>query len=242
MELFPDSNFRAFRDSVVKLTYILVVHPYAAQRTFSAYALRFGGAVNAKAGIVLAFQANPVVAKNVFLLTMLVPAPFRLFEPLPDRELANRREPGPFSALFPEDVQKEAAGRYDRIQRAVKLGQGLGVFWLVVVLASLAILVGFTFKERQGWRLWLPGVIAFGPLGLLMWLVLGRRPQQSAWRIALVEALGDLAPTIFAYIAFLSIAVLMPAVMGSEMLQLLLLLGLPLLVGLKLCLICFQLR
>jgi hypothetical protein len=67
-------------------------------------------------------------------------------------------------------------------------------------------------------------------VGLLTWLI-GREPGSSRWRSILVEAAGDVVPTVVAILTMVVAIVLRPEAQGSVLLQLLLLLGLPLLVG-----------
>ena len=106
-----------------------------------------------------------------------------------------------------------------------------GKIWLGLVLVSLVGLLIGSIKQRQGWFFWIPMVAILGPLGLLVWLVAGRENKAGSWRVVLVEATGDVAPTVVAFMIFLVVAISMPAVQASDILQLLLILGLPPLVG-----------
>jgi hypothetical protein len=146
-------------------------------------------------------------------------------------EIANPHPAGSLSNLFPEEVQQEAARRYQRIQAGKSRCQALGKLWVGLVLASLAGLLIGSSKGRQGWSFWIPLVIILGPLGLLIWLLAGRKWQSGTWQTVLVEAAGDAAPTVVAFVIYLIMVVTSPAMQASQVLQLLLIFVLPLLVG-----------
>lgn len=147
-------------------------------------------------------------------------------------EIAGGRAGGPLSALFPEDVQQEAARRYQRIQSGRSEWQTLGQAWFGLVVAALIVLLIGSLKRRQGLVFWIPVVAILGPLGLLIWLIAGRSRRTGNWRAALVEAAGDVAPTIVAFLVAAVGLVLIPAARASQTVQLLLFFGLPPLVGL----------
>ena len=69
-----------------------------------------------------------------------------------------------------------------------------------------------------------------GPLGLLAWLVAGRRQTPGPWQAALVEATGDVAPSVVAFMIMLAAISLVPAAQSSQV-QLLFIFVLPLLIG-----------
>jgi hypothetical protein len=146
-------------------------------------------------------------------------------------EIANVRAGGPLSKLFPEDVQQEAARRYQRIQAQRSQWQVLGQAWLGLVLAAMVVLLIGSIKGRKRLIFWLPVVAVLGPLGLLIWLVAGRERRAGNWRAALVEATGDVTPTVVAFITASVGIVTFPAAQASQILQLLLYFGLPLLIG-----------
>ena len=146
-------------------------------------------------------------------------------------EIANPRDPGPLSRLFPDDVQQEATRRYQRIQTRAKRCQWAGMAWSAVVLANLILLLFLSLGRRRGLRFWVPAVILLGPLALLVWLVVGRCRQPGTWRVALLEAVGDVMPTVIAFVATGIIIILVPAVQGAWPLQIALEAGLPLAVG-----------
>jgi hypothetical protein len=146
-------------------------------------------------------------------------------------EIAATRAGGPLSALFPEDVRQEAARRYQSIQAQESRCPLLGKLWLGLVLASLAVLLIGSINKRQGLIFWVPVVAILGPLGLLIWLVAGRRRGAGTWRAFLVEAAGDVAPTVVAFVIYLVAAIQIPAVQASQLLQVLFIFCLPLLFG-----------
>jgi len=146
-------------------------------------------------------------------------------------EIASRRSPGPLSKLFPDAVQQEAARRYQRIQARAKYCQRVGMAWSALVLASLILVLSLCIGRRRGLRFWAPAVIPLGPLALLVWLVVGRRRQPGTWRVALLEAVGDVMPTVVAFVATLIIIILVPAVQSAWPLQIALEFGLPLALG-----------
>jgi hypothetical protein len=146
-------------------------------------------------------------------------------------EIAHVRAGGRFSQLFPEDVQQEAARRYERIQAQKNRGQVLGKVWLGLVLASLVVLLLGSINKRQGLVFWLPVVAILGPLGLVVWLVAGRSQQPRGWQKALVEATGDVAPTAVALVIMPVLMILVPGGQSSAALQVGCIFILPFLVG-----------
>ena len=131
-------------------------------------------------------------------------------------EIANPRPPGALSRLFPEQVQQEAARRYQRAQEKQGRCQQIGIAWLSLVLASLVLLVVFSIRNRRGLVFWLPVVFILGPLGLLAWLVAGRRQTPGPWQAALVEATGDVAPSVVAFMIMLAVILWIPAAQSSQ--------------------------
>jgi hypothetical protein len=144
-------------------------------------------------------------------------------------ELASQRPEGPLSALFPDDVKEEAARRYQAIQAQAQRCQRVGIAWAVLVLASLALLIILCAGERRSLRFWVLPVILLGPLALLVWFVTGRGQRQGRWRSAMIEALGNIMPLVIAFVAYLVLLIMVPVVQGNAALQIMLVLGMPLL-------------
>jgi hypothetical protein len=153
------------------------------------------------------------------------------------QEIATPRPSGPLSTLFPADVQQEAARRYQRIQANASRCRWLSITWVPAVFACLMLLIILSLGKkretgrRSGLFLWVPVVTILGPLGLLVWLAVARARQPSIWRTALVEASGDVMPTVVAYAAYLSLMILVPELLSGEAVRLVLMFGLPLAIG-----------
>jgi hypothetical protein len=146
-------------------------------------------------------------------------------------ELAHPRAPGALSALFPEDVQQEAARRYQHIQTQATRCQQAGMAWVAVLFACLILLVALSARQAGGLVFWVPAVAALGPLGLLAWLATRHQRQPRVWRAALLEAAGDAMPTVVAFVLALVAFVLVPTLQASQGRQIAVILGLPLLAG-----------
>jgi hypothetical protein len=105
----------------------------------------------------------------------------------------------------------------------------LGKVWLALVIAGLAIFLVSSIKGRKGLIFWIPLVVILGPVGLLIWLAAGRSRESSKWRVVLMEAAGDLVPTV---VAFLTITVWLVLRMGaSDLVVFFLFFGSPLVIG-----------
>ncbi len=148
-----------------------------------------------------------------------------------EEEIANPRAPGPLSKLFPDEVQQEAARRYQLIQERAKRCRWIGMAWMLVVIASVILLIVLSTGGRRGFRFWLTAVIMLGPVALLVWLIIGRYRKPNSRRDAVMEAMGDVMPTVIAYLAFLVIIILIPAAQGGRLLQIIPIFILPLVVG-----------
>lgn len=146
-------------------------------------------------------------------------------------ELASPREPGPLSRLFPGEVQQEAARRYQEIQSKAQRCRWFGMVWPTAVALSLLLIVAFVRRRLLEYRFWLPVTFLLGPLALIIRLITGRAPHTGLWRTALLEAAGDIMPMVVAFVLFLILLVLVPTAQGSQLLQLVMVLFLPLLVG-----------
>jgi len=147
-------------------------------------------------------------------------------------EIANPRAPGALSKLFPEEVRQEATRRYQQSLSNQGRCSQIGKVWISLVLASLVLLIVFSFKNRRGWIFWLPVMFILGPLGVLVWLIAGRKQKASFWQAALVEAAGDVTPIVPAFMVMLTVFIFYPAAQSSGPLQILFIFILPLLIGL----------
>ena len=144
-------------------------------------------------------------------------------------EIVSRRVGGPLSKLFPEEVRQEAARRYQHIQSQRDRNELLGKVWLGLMVASLAILLIGSLKTREGLIFWIPAVVILGPVGLLIWLAAGRSRRTGNWQAILVETVGDVIPSV---VAFLAMVVGIVLNMGaSDTMVILLLFGSPLVIG-----------
>jgi len=144
-------------------------------------------------------------------------------------EIARARAGGPLSKLFPEDVQQEAARRYQRIQSQRDRYELLGKGWLSLVVASLVILLISSLKMRKGLIFWFLVVVILGPVGLVIRLSAGQKHRDNNLQAVLVETAGDVAPTI---VAFLAVAVWLVLSMGaSDLITLLLFFSSPFVIG-----------
>ena len=76
----------------------------------------------------------------------------------------------------------------------------IGPFWLGLVLASLVLLIVFLIKKPKTLIFWFPVTLVLGPLGLLAWLIAGRKEKAGNSRMILLEGVGDLVPTIVIYV------------------------------------------
>jgi hypothetical protein len=143
-------------------------------------------------------------------------------------ELANPREAGPLSKLFPETVQQEAAKRYREVTKSIRMNNVIGRSWAALLFISLVLL--FLLPDRrQGLRFWFPAVIVFGPVALIAKQIAVRQGKTTQFRKTLTETVGDLVPVSLAYVVAQVILVL-KTVSGSvsEQQQVIYIFGLPL--------------
>jgi hypothetical protein len=148
-------------------------------------------------------------------------------------ELSNPREPGPLSILFPEDVREEAARRYRDAQSNLLFNKVIGISWPAIIIVSLILLFTVCSDFKKGLRFWLPAVIILGPVALIIRYLVNKRCKTTLCKSALIETLGNLLPVVISYTMALSILVMKMLSGGaSEQIQLLLMLGLPIIVGL----------
>jgi len=67
-------------------------------------------------------------------------------------ELSNPSEAGPLSNLFPDDVKKEAARRFEKAQLPKKINKVVGMSWTALILVSLALFFTFYTGNKKGFR------------------------------------------------------------------------------------------
>jgi hypothetical protein len=146
-------------------------------------------------------------------------------------EIAGGREAGPLSKLFPEEVQKEAERRYQQIQSKKTYSLTIGKVWIGLVAASLVTFLILSFRKRVGWKFWIPLTAILGPVGLLIWFIAGRNLRGTTWRAAIVEAAGDVMPTVLAFMIYLYLGIFVPSIQASQLSQVLLIFGLPVIFG-----------
>jgi CubicO group peptidase (beta-lactamase class C family) len=75
----------------------------------------------------------------------------------------------------------------------------IGPIWLGFTLASLILMIVLLLKKPRLMIFWLPVTLVLGPLGLLTWLIAGRKGKAGIGRMILLEGVGDLVPTIVIY-------------------------------------------
>jgi hypothetical protein len=146
-------------------------------------------------------------------------------------ELANPREASPFSRLFPEEVQKEAAERYKQLTRISDRNIIIGVSWSALIVLSMALLLILP-SLRKGLRLWIPSVIALGPVALLARFLTINSGKTTIRQEAVIETVGNLVPVIIADLAAIIVMILKGISGGvSETAQAIFFLGLPVLIS-----------
>ncbi len=148
------------------------------------------------------------------------------------QELANPREPGPLSMLFPQDVRDEAARRYKKARLSTVVGKVAGISWPALVVLSLILLFAACTDPGKGLRFWLPAVIVTGPVALVIRCLVKRRCRSEIVRDALTETLGNIVPVVISYTIGLSILITRSfSGFASQGLQFFLMLILPLILG-----------
>ncbi len=143
-------------------------------------------------------------------------------------EITNPRPAGMMSELFPEEVQQEGNRRYEKIQAQSSQFEVIGKIWLGLVVASLVVLIISTAKERKRWIYWVPITLILGPIGFLTWLIAGRNSEPRKWQMILLEAAGDVSPTVVGYLAAAVSLVVLPR---EDSMQILIFYVLPFLIG-----------
>lgn len=148
------------------------------------------------------------------------------------QELANPREPGPLSMLFPQDVRDEAARRYNRARLNIVVSKVAGIAWPALVILSLILFFAACTEPSKGFRFWLPAVIILGPVALAVRYLVKRKYIKDTIGIALTETLGSIVPVVLSYTTGLSILIV-NTISGTvpETTQLLLMIVFPLVVG-----------
>jgi hypothetical protein len=88
-------------------------------------------------------------------------------------------------------------------------------------------------ENRKGLRFWLPAVLVLGPVALVIRMIAARRPETSIYLKSIIETLGNLIPVVISYTVALVILILkMLSGSASPQLQVILMFGLPIIVGL----------
>lgn len=146
-------------------------------------------------------------------------------------EIAHPRAPGPLSMLFPDEVKREAAHRYHQIQEKSKLSGRVGMTWIAIVVLCLILFLTLLQDKRRGFGYWMTAIIILGPLAFLPWLMIGRRFKQETCRVTLIETIGDVMPSVFSFTAILYIFIRVLSSQESGIMQPMVLLILPVMVG-----------
>lgn len=144
-------------------------------------------------------------------------------------ELANPREAGPLSRLFPDNVQQEAANRYRQVTKPIRINNIVGRSWCALVVISLILLLIIP-PRKKGLRFWIPSVVVLGPIALLIKSIVMNPGKTTVWRSALIETTGNLVPVIIGYLVA-QIVLIFKMISGSisEQQQVLIIFGFPLL-------------
>jgi hypothetical protein len=146
-------------------------------------------------------------------------------------EIAKDPPSSMLSEMFPEEVRAESARRYQQALANQDLCTQIGKIWAGLVLASLVIIILFARRSLWGWIFWVDIAIVLGPLGLLVWLIAGRKHNPRPWQAALVEAAGHLPPVVVAYMVILGVLIVFPQAQANQLLPLLIVFVLPALLG-----------
>ena len=135
-------------------------------------------------------------------------------------EIANPRNPGPLSMLFPDEVKEEAANRYQQIKEKSKLCRWLGMIWITLVFASLILLLVLSRSNRRGLGFWVIAVIIIGPLAFLTWLTGRYHYKKSTCSLSLIETIGDVMPSVIAFTVIFYTFLKVPLSQVSSLFQL----------------------
>jgi hypothetical protein len=123
-------------------------------------------------------------------------------------ELADPREAGPLSRLFPEDVRQEATRRYNKAQAGLRVNKVVGITWPSLVIVSLILLFAVGTGYKRDLKFWLPAVIVLGPVALIAGYIAEKRCKASFCRTAVIETLGSLMALVVSYTVALVIVIL----------------------------------
>ena len=144
-------------------------------------------------------------------------------------ELANPREAGPLSKLFPEKIQQEAANRYRQVTKPIRINNVVGRSWGALIIFSM-ILLFIIRPSNKGLRFWIPAVLVLGPFALAARILTLNPTKTSIWRKALIETGGNMVSVVIAYLVALIIMILKMISGGiGQQQQALLILAFPLL-------------
>jgi hypothetical protein len=146
-------------------------------------------------------------------------------------EIANPRPQGPFSKLFPDEVQQEATFRYQQALSRQGICSIISKVWIGLLFVSLILVIFFSRQKPKVLAYWLPVTIILGPIGLLVWSIIRWKKGTHLWQTTLVEAAGHLPPIAIAMMAMLSMFVLVPQTQSNQQLQLMFIFVVPLMIG-----------
>lgn len=146
-------------------------------------------------------------------------------------ELANPREAGSLSKLFPENVQKKAAERYKQLTKVSRVNIITGISLSVFIVVSIVLLFVLPVRKKE-LRFWIPAVIVLGPVALLARFLTINSGKTSTWQKSIIETIGNLVPVVIAYLISL-LAMILKMITGgvSQQTQALFLLCVPLLIS-----------
>jgi hypothetical protein len=118
-------------------------------------------------------------------------------------DLENPREAGELSKLFPDEVVAEANVRYNELQNRGQACTIIGMVWIALVLLSLLILFIFPPHGHKKKAAWVFFTLVLGPLSIVVLFVSGRKDTDKTWKLALLETMGDLVALVFSLLLFM---------------------------------------
>jgi hypothetical protein len=143
-------------------------------------------------------------------------------------EIARVPDPGPLRDLFPAETVRRADQAYQRLITRSTRCNAVGLTWLGLVIVSLVVWFFIAGSKRRRLSLWTLVVMVFGPVGLLVWLIVARGRQQHI----LEEVIGDLPPYVVGMVAAYLMLVLISGISQNALVQLLAFYSIPLIIGL----------